>query len=216
MSQTDHYIPALRHKSLTPLYDPLLKWVMRENVFKRRLIAQANLAAGQRVLDLGCGTATLTILVKQAQPGAEVVGGDADPQVLEIGRTKAAKAGVSITLDHAMAQQLPYPDQSFDRVVSSLMLHHLTTENKQRALSEVYRVLKPGGELHIVDFGKPHHPIAALIAVLTQRLEEAYANVQGLLPEMMRRAGFVEVEEPAHFMTLFGPLSMYRARKALP
>jgi SAM-dependent methyltransferase len=112
MRQTGSYIPALRYRRLTPLYDPLLKWVMRETSFKRRLIALANLAAGQRVLDLGCGTATLTLLVKRAQPGAEVVGVDADPQVLEIGRAKAAGAGVQIVLDQAMAQQLPYPDQS--------------------------------------------------------------------------------------------------------
>src|SRR5574341_2573371 len=98
MSKSDHYIPALGHKSLTPLYDPLLKWHMRENTFKRHLIAQANIASGHRVLDLGCGTATLTILVKQAHPGAEVVGLDGDPQVLEIGRAKAAKLGVNIVL----------------------------------------------------------------------------------------------------------------------
>jgi ubiquinone/menaquinone biosynthesis C-methylase UbiE len=216
MNPTDPYIPALRHKSLTPLYDPLLKWVMREDTFKRRLIQQANLAAGHRVLDLGCGTATLTILIKQLHPDVEVVGLDGDPQVLEIGRAKAAAAGVSLVLDQGLAQSMPYPGQSFDRVVSSLVFHHLTTDNKQRALREVFRVLKPGGELHMVDFGKPRHPAASFVAVFTQRLEEASANVKGLLPEMMRSAGLVEVEEPARFMTLFGSLSSYTARKALP
>ena len=94
-----------------------------------------------RVLDLGCGTGTLTIMIKQAHPEAEVVGLDGDPAVLEIARTKAMQAGVKISLDHGMAFHPPYQDNSFDRVLSSLVIHHLTTENKQRAMHEIYRIL---------------------------------------------------------------------------
>ncbi len=213
MSQSDKYVPALGHERLTPLYDPLLKWVMREETFKRALIKQANIGQGQRVLDLGCGTATLTILVKQAHPEAEVVGLDGDERVLEIGRAKAAKAGVDITLDHGLAFQLPYPDASFDRALSSLVFHHLIREDKQRALSEVFRVLRPGGELHIVDFGKPHNALAHFISRFARRLERTADNIEGLLPEMMRNAGFAQVEEPARFMTVVGTLSFYKARK---
>ncbi|MEK6588935.1 MAG: methyltransferase domain-containing protein, partial [Chloroflexota bacterium] len=129
---------------------------MREDQFKRHLIRQAQIEPGHRVLDLGCGTATLTILIKQTHPQSEVVGLDGDPKVLAIARAKAAKAGVAITLDHGMAFQMPYPENTFDRVLSSLVLHHLTTETKQHALREVFRVLGPGGELHVVDVGKPH------------------------------------------------------------
>lgn len=74
---------------------------------------------GQRVLDLDCGTATLTIMLKQARPEADVVGLDGDPEVLAIGREKIAKAGVEVRLDEGMAYSLAYPDQAFDRVVSS-------------------------------------------------------------------------------------------------
>ena len=210
------YIPALGHDSLTPLYDPLLRWIIREETFKRALIAQANIAAGQRVLDLGCGTATLTLLLKQAQPAADVVGLDGDPRVLEIGRAKAEKAGVSITLDQGMAFQLPYPDASFDRVISSLMFHHLTTEDKNRTLGEAYRVLRPGGELHIVDFGKPRHAAARLVAVFARRLERTADLIDGLLPDMIRRAGFTGVAEPAHFTTFVGVLALYKAQKSTP
>jgi ubiquinone/menaquinone biosynthesis C-methylase UbiE len=120
---------------------------------------------------------------------------------------------VDIQLDEGMAHQLPYPDESFERVMSSLVLHHLNTDNKRRALSEVYRVLRPGGELHVVDFGKPHTAWGRVLAPLIGRFEQASDNLKGLLPEMFRQAGLTQVEESAHFATIFGTLTAYRARK---
>ena len=187
------YIPALSFRWLTPLYDLFLKWGMREQTFKRRLIQQANIRPGMRVLDLGCGTGTLTILTKKTHPNADVVGLDGDQAVLKIARSKAYQADVNITLDHGMAFQMPYPDNSFDRVLSSLVIHHLSTENKQRAMQEIYRVLRPGGELHIVDFGKPHQTYTRLISLVMRRLEQAADNIQGLLPGMIHDAGFEQV-----------------------
>lgn len=213
MSKTAKYIPALRFDWLTPLYDPLLRWGMREETFKRRLIHQANIQSGQRVLDLGCGTGTLTILIKQSVPEAEVVGLDGDPKVLEIARSKAAKAGVNLTLDYGMAYQLPCPDGSFDRVLSSLVFHHLVREDKQRTMGEVYRVLRPGGEFHLVDFGKPRGLYGSLLSPFMMRLEQASDNVSGLLPMMMRDTGFMHVEEAAHYTTIFGTLTSVRASK---
>jgi ubiquinone/menaquinone biosynthesis C-methylase UbiE len=165
------------------------------------------------VLDLGCGTGTLTLLIKQMHPETKVIGLDIDPKVLAIARAKAAKAGVAIALQRSMAFQLPYADNSFDRVLSSLVLHHLTTDNKRRTLREVYRVLRPGGELHVVDFGKPYSPFTYLLSVVIQRFEEATDNVKGLLPEMFRTAGFDAVDELAHYTTIVGGLSLYRAQK---
>jgi ubiquinone/menaquinone biosynthesis C-methylase UbiE len=213
MDKTEKYIPAFSFRWLTPIYDPFLKWGMCEATFKRHLIQHAYLQPGMRVLDLGCGTGTLTILIKQTHPEAEVIGLDGDLAVLKIARSKANQAGVNITLDYGMAFQLPYPDNSFDRVLSSLVIHHLTTDNKQRAIQEIYRILRPGGELHIVDFGKPKSIYARLIAPIMRRLEEAADNIQGLLPEMMRNAGFQRVEEPAHYTTIVGGLSLFRAKK---
>ena len=213
MAKDEQYIPALGVDWLTPLYDPLLRWVMREEYFKRRLIDHARVAPGHRVLDLGCGTGTLTIMLKQAHPEATIIGLDGDPKVLEIGRAKARQAGVDITLDEGMADQLPYPDQSFDRVLSSLVLHHLTADNKRRILQEVVRVLRPGGGLYVVDFGKPHTAWGRLLAPVTLRLEQASDNVAGRLPEMFRQAGLVQVDESIRFATVFGTLSLLQGRK---
>ncbi len=169
------------------------------------------LEKGHSVLDLGCGTATLTILIKKACPEAEVTGLDGDPKILEIARSKVGE--LDITLGQGMAFELPYPDGSFDRVVSSLVIHHLTRENKMRTFREIFRVLRPGCELHVADLGKPHNALMFLISLIFRRLEETSDNIKGLLPEMLSETGFEQVEETARFMTAFGTLSLYRARK---
>ena len=207
------YIPALGLRVLTPLYDPVLRWLLREEGFKQRLIAGARLAPGDRVLDLGCGTGTLAVMLKRAHPDVHAAGLDADAQVLAIARAKAARANVQLTLVEGLADALPLPSNTFDRVVSSLVLHHLTTEQKRTALQEVERVLRPGGEVHIVDFGPPHSRSAALIATAIRQFEHAADNIAGAIPEMLRAAGFVEVLVPECFMTIVGPLARYQGRK---
>ncbi len=185
---------------------------MRELTFKRRLLAEARITSGQHVLDLGCGTATLTLLLKQTYPDAIVVGIDGDPQVLAMARAKAAKQGVNITFDEGLAFKLPYSDQSFDRVLSSFVFHHLARADKQRTLYEAFRVLRPGGELLIVDLGEPHSIYARIIAPLA-RLEEGEELVRGRLPEMFCRAGFQDVGIITRFSTAVGTLALYRGRK---
>lgn len=211
------YIPALSHDWLTPFYDTLIRWTMPESRFKRQLIAEARIKSDHRILDLGCGTATLSILIKTIHPNAEIVGIDGDSKILEIGRRKAEKSGLDIELAQAMAFDLPYPDASFDRVLSSLMFHHLTHEDKVQTMKEVSRVLRRDGEIHIADFGKPQN-LLMQVASLPWRLFDGSTttadNVGGLLPELMRDSGFVDARESARYMTMFGTLSLYAARKA--
>ena len=213
MIKNEDYIPALRFEWLTPLYDSVMRWGMQEDEFKSDLINQAHIRSGMRVLDLGCGTATLTIQIKQAFPETEVVGLDGDARVLDIGRAKAEKAGLKLTLDQGLSFDLPYPDCAFDRVLSSLVFHHLTTHNKQRTMVEVLRVLKSGGELHIADFGKPDTTWARLISLVMAKLEEASDNFKGRLPALLRTAGFDQVGEQSHHATIFGTLTLYKAIK---
>ena len=151
MTTSDRYVPALNLRLLTPLYDPLLKFGMREEIFKSRLIEQAHLEPSMRLLDLGCGTATLTMMIKRTHPQVEVIGLDGDPAILRIARKKVVKSGLTISLDIGMAYALPYPDGYFDRVVSSMVMHHLLSESKSRTMAEIHRVLKPRGEFGPTD-----------------------------------------------------------------
>lgn len=210
------YIPALRYRPLTHWYDFIVKATVRETVFKSRLVEQAAVAPGHHVLDLGCGTGTLTLLMKSRYPQAEVTGIDADPQILAMARAKAAAADMAVQFQQAMSFQLPFPDASFDCVVSSLMFHHLTPANKRKTLLEVHRVLRPGGQLHIADFGRPQNPLLRAAFFLVQ-IFDGFASTQdsvaGALPALVCDAGFPPPTETAAFATIFGSIRLLQARK---
>jgi ubiquinone/menaquinone biosynthesis C-methylase UbiE len=209
---TTSYIPALGFHWLTRFYDPVVRFTLREEEFKQRLIAQARLQPGHAILDLGCGTGTLTTMIKRACPGANVVGLDVDPEVLQIARRKAAAAGVEIELREGMAYAPPFAAGSFDRVLTSLVLHHLTTADKRRTLSAVKELLRPHGELHVADWGKPHNALMTVASYGVRLLDGAgttQANHDGLIPTMMSEAGFADVAETDRMMTVFGTLSLY-------
>jgi ubiquinone/menaquinone biosynthesis C-methylase UbiE len=209
------YVPALGLHQLTRFYDPVIRLTLREQAFKQSLVRQARLAPGHEVLDLGCGTATLTLMLKTACPDARVTGIDGDPEVLELARQKAAASGLAIELREGMAYELPFAPATFDRVVSSLVFHHLTDDDKGRALREAHRVLKPGGECHVADWGRPDG-VLAYVASLGIRFfdgaERTRANLEGRLPDFMRAAGFDDVAKVEEWTTLFGTLALYRAR----
>jgi len=208
------YVPALGYRALTPLYDPILRAMFRERTIKTRLVMAAGLKGHERVLDLGCGTGTLTVMLKESARDADVVGIDADPAVLARARAKASEAGMVIAFDEGMARHLPHADESFDAVVTSLMLHHLSREQKAQALREVVRVLRPGGRFLAADFGIPQNRFMRSLAKVSELLEETADGVEGRYPDMFRAAGLTEAEEIARFMTPLGTIALYRALKA--
>ena len=211
-NSNEEYIPALSFRILTPFYDFIQKWIVRDVRYKTTLIEQANIQPGHHVLDLGCGTGTLAIMAKQAQPSAEVSGLDADPDMLKVARYKSTKESAAVKFDTGMTFDLPYPDASFDRVLSSIMIHHLKTPEKEKTAQEVFRVLKPGGELHIIDFGKPTTIYGKMLGPFLHKFEEANDNIDGKLPEIFGAPG-LKTEILGGFWTFFGDLAFLKGVK---
>jgi ubiquinone/menaquinone biosynthesis C-methylase UbiE len=209
-----NYIPALTWNWLTPLYDFVLRFIMREQVFKQRLVNQANPQCGDMILDLGCGTGTLTLMLHRQQPEAGLIGLDGDENVLKIAHQKSRVGGFTkIHWEKGLAFNLPNPGDTFSLVVSCLVIHHLILSDKRRTFNEVFRILKPEGSFHIADFGLAHNGIMRLISLIMSRFEQTADNFNGQIPVLLEEAGFENVEETAHLNSIFGPLSLYRAIK---
>src|SRR5262249_31612614 len=161
------YIPAAGYDWLLPLYDVLAKLINSEAAH-RQLVDQAGIEPRHHVLDIGCGTGNLTLLIKRLHPSAEVVGLDPDPKALTRARRKAEKRGLAVRLDRGFSDVLPYAEASFDRLFSAFMLHHLPLDVKRKTLCEARRVLRSGGAFYALDFGGTGH-VNGIIAHLFHR-----------------------------------------------
>ena len=204
------YLPGMSHDWLLPLYDPLQKLLGFESIH-RQLVDQADIRPNHRVLEIGCGTGNLSILIKRLHPQAEVVGLDPEPKALARARRKAEREAISVQLDRGFAEELPYPDASFDRVFSALMFHHLEPDEKDKTLQEARRVLKPNASLHLVDFGGAKVRSDGFIARLQHRSERLRDNFGDRIPTLMRKVSFADPTEVAHRVTIFGRVTYYRA-----
>jgi SAM-dependent methyltransferase len=210
------FLPALRFASLTPLFDTVVAVTTREQTFKRRLLDQAATASGDSVLDLGSGTGTLAIMLKERVPAASVTGVDADPDVLSRARHKAAEARADVEFVEGFSTTLPFAADSFDAVVSTLFFHHLTSADKRLTLTEVVRVLKPGGRLVVGDWGKPGDPLMTALFLGVRAFDGfdvTADNARGALPELFEQAGLADVEIRGELRAPLGTLALYRGRK---
>jgi ubiquinone/menaquinone biosynthesis C-methylase UbiE len=197
------FIPAAGHHWALPLYDPLVK-LLGGDAARKALVDQAAIRPHQRVLDIGCGTGTLVMLIKRLHPDAHVVGLDPDLKALARARYKAEQASALIQFDQGFANELPYPEASFDRVFSSLMFHHLGRDEKESMLREVRRVLRPGGFLSLLDFGGPESGAGGFIARLLHSSHQLRDNSEDRILGLMSRAGFTSPQKVSQGAMLFG------------
>lgn len=215
MAADPEYIPAARFHVLTRYFDALIAVTMRERLFRGRLADQLleGLPAEAKIVDIGAGTGTFAIALAERAPGAEVVGVDVDPEILELAEAKQNAAAVTWKL--AAAGELPLPDRSCDRAALSLVLHHLDADGKRAALAEARRVLRPGGSLHIVDWGPAQDPVmrgAFLVAQLIDGFAGTRDHVAGRIPDFVAAAGFAEVRRRGRLRTTGGSLEFLSAR----
>ena len=208
----DHrtYIPAAGHDWLLPLYDLLLRLLGADSA-RRELVEQASVQPSHQVLDIGCGTGSLVVLVKRLHPDIEVVGLDPDPKALARARRRVERAEISAQFDRGSSDELPYPNASFDRVLSSFMFHHLKRDEKTKTLNESRRVLKPGGSLHVLDFGGAGPRGDGFLARALHHSDQVRDNFQGGIPALMSEAGLAESKQVAQRATLFGRIAYYSA-----
>jgi ubiquinone/menaquinone biosynthesis C-methylase UbiE len=172
-----------------------------------------NIHENHTVLDFGCGSGSTTILIKKIYPASDVFGIDIDRRILSIARKKAKKLNQPISFELYKGAGLPYEDGFFDRAVSSLVFHHLSKSQKESALKEIHRVLKPDGELHIGDIGIPRGMYAKFITAISEYMEPISDNRKGLIPHYITKAGFKDVQAHDNFNTMFGTVSLYSGRK---
>ena len=163
-------------------YDVFVSFVTlgQEQAFRRMMVRLARLQLGESVLEVGCGTGSLSMAARR-RVGARgrVCGIDPSTQMIARARHKAARSGLDIEYQVAAIEKLPFPDHTFDVVLSSLMMHHLPDDLKRKGLAEVARVLKPGGRMLVADVSRPSGPWRSDI------------HDQ---PALMRAAGFAQAE----------------------
>jgi len=201
------YLPAAGRDLLLPLYDLVTK-VIGGDKARRELLNQAHLRPNDRVLDIGCGTGTLAISLKQAYPGVQMVGLDPDPKALNRARRKAKRACVDVRFDQGFADSLGYPSNSFDAVFSSFMFHHLETDVKQKTLSEVQRVLKPSGRLYFLDFEVQESTSGHNHWQLFHSRKRLKDNSESRILTLLTQAGLADAKKVATRRAIFGLASV--------
>ncbi len=216
MTEKKEFIPALGYNWLTSFYDLTIKLTMPEKKFRTLLIDELNPKSDETILEFGYGTGQNIILAHQRNEKTELKGVDIDPKVKAIAEGKITKLGVDINLDLYDGVTFPYADNTFDKVFSSLVFHQLDQKTKLSSLKEIYRVLKPNGELIVGDWGKAKNKIMRFTFYFVQILDGFKTtddNVKGLLPNFIKQSGFRNVTETNFINTKIGTYSYYKATK---
>jgi demethylmenaquinone methyltransferase/2-methoxy-6-polyprenyl-1,4-benzoquinol methylase len=222
-------------RDIARVYDPMNRVLTfgQWGRWQRAFEAMAPLRAGMRVLDVGCGTGDLTLIVaRRLGDSGRVVGLDLTPEMLIVAREKVAASGLGsrIELVQGNALELPFPDASFDAVTAGFSLRNMA--DLDGALREMHRVLRPGGFCLSLDVSKPTaRPVRAVflwffyhvvpwIGALGGRGRAPYAWLseslrafpdRRALSARFQAAGFVRVEDRA---LSFGAAALHRGWRA--
>lgn len=216
MADGQSFTPALGYGWLTGFFDLAIRITMPEKEFRRRSVEAVDPQPHENILNFGFGTGQNFILAKRCCPEANLWGVEIDPKVKAIAEKKLTKAHVNVELRLYDGKRFPFEDNFFDKAVSSLVFHHLDAETKLSSLREIYRVLKPGGEFLLCDFGGAKNTLMRLGYGLVQMIdgfETTRDNVNGKLPDYIARAGFRDVREADFINTSLGTFSYYKAVK---
>lgn len=217
MAETGSFTPLLGASALSPFYDAAIGLATREGRWRRRLIAQMNLQPDDRILDVGCGTGSLALLLKARAPSATVFGLDPDPQALDMARRKAKRAGADIQfLQGFVSDALIKPLRPLTKIVISLVLHQTPVKEKLRILNTCRHVLGPDGEVHIADYGAQRGVMRLAFRATVQALDgvdDTEPHAQGQFPAIVREAGLKTLTETSRTHTPTGQITTWIARR---
>ena len=206
------YVPALGDRRLSPFYDATVALMTCERTWRRAFIKQIAPEPRDVILDVGCGTGTLAVMLKRACPSASIYGIDPDPDILSRAEVKARDAGVLVHFAKGYAQETAAAGIRPNKIVTSLVLHQVPLAGKRSAVLSAFAALRPGGELHIADYGEQRSPLMRFAFRQVQALDgfdNTQPNAEGILPQLMDEASFSNVRENAIVPTPTGAISLY-------
>lgn len=212
------YVPALGFSALTPLYDAMLGLATREAVWRSALAGQVAPRPGETIVDIGCGTGTLAIMLKRRAPGARLVGIDPDPAVLEIAARKAAQAGVEVEWRRGFARDAALLGAgAADKIVSSLVFHQVPMPEKKAGVAAMFDAVRPGGEVHIADYARQTGASRLLFNVigLLDGFANTRANADGALEELLSASTGSTVQARRVVPTVTGAISLFACTRSL-
>ncbi|MCE9524386.1 MAG: class I SAM-dependent methyltransferase [Alphaproteobacteria bacterium] len=212
------FVPALGDHRLSPLYDTTMSLLTCERTWQRAFVKQIDPLPRDVILDVGCGTGTLAILLKQACPAASIYGSDPDPDILTRAENKARDKDLLIHFSKGYAQETASVASAIrpNKIVTSLVLHQVPLSSKRSTLLSAYAALRAGGELHIADYGQQYSPLMRMAHRHVQAIdgfESPQPSADGMLPELLLETGFIAVQEHTVIPTPTGSISLYSAMR---
>jgi ubiquinone/menaquinone biosynthesis C-methylase UbiE len=210
------FTPAMGRFAATRFYDPVVA-LTRERLWRALAVMYAAPQPDDVIVDVGCGTGSLALLLSRVEPRAQIIGVDPDREVLAVARHKET-AGATVQWRVGMGDALvdSVGANSVDTVVSSLVLHQCPMQMKRAVLASMFAVLRSGGRLVIADYGRQRSSLMRLafrIVQLADGKEDTQPNAEGIVPELMSEVGFRDVREAEVVPTVFGSISVYVAGK---
>ncbi len=193
-----------------------MRTVLPEKRTKKLLVKQSAIKPNEKVLDFGCGSAKLTLMLKVSCSEALITGLDIDPAILRLAHINRRAAALEVRLVEYDGGEFPFATASFDHVLSCLVFHHLSDRDKVVAFAEIFRVLKPGGTLHLADWGRPQNALMAgcyFMVRLVDGFVTTKANARGKLNSFVVSAGFERVSDLSFLNTVMGTVRYCIAQK---